>query len=136
MPKATADAVQRFEELLPEGPGVTQRLVFGFPTAFVHGNMFFGVFGPDLFVRLSDEDRLEIMRIEGAVPFEPMKGRPMASYVLLPAAVLERPEKAERWVRRSQAWAGSLPTKPPGGAGRKSKVPTARPPAARKARKP
>ncbi|MCI4366351.1 MAG: TfoX/Sxy family protein [Thermoplasmata archaeon] len=136
MPKATSAAVLRFEELLPVAPGVTRRLVFGHPAAFIHGNMFFGVFGPDLFVRLSDADRREIMQTEGAAPFEPMKGRPMAGYVLLPDPVLERPEKAGEWVRRSRTWVSTMPTKIPAAKAKKPPASAARTRSAGKARTP
>jgi len=53
----SAAAIARFEALLPEDPRVTRRPVFGQPAAFVNGNMFLGVLGSEVFVRLSEADR-------------------------------------------------------------------------------
>jgi|HubBroStandDraft_1064217.scaffolds.fasta_scaffold293494_1 TfoX/Sxy family transcriptional regulator of competence genes len=114
MPKPAPGAMARFEVLLPVGPGITRRLVFGQPAAFLRGNMFLGVFGKDLFVRLNDADRAEAMGTKGVVPFEPAPGRRMAEYVVLPESVLERPGQAKDWVRRSRAWVETLPSKAPG----------------------
>jgi len=51
--------------------------MFGNISAFVNGNMFAGLFGNDLFVRLSKESRKELLEKQGASLLEPMKGRPM-----------------------------------------------------------
>ena len=52
---------------------------------FVNRNMFVGVFGSDVFVRLSEADRVQILE-EGASVFEPIHGRPMKEYVTMPNA--------------------------------------------------
>jgi Cys-tRNA(Pro)/Cys-tRNA(Cys) deacylase len=69
---------------------------------------FTGLFGPDLFVRLSEEDR-EALAGEGGGLFEPMPGRPMKEYMLLPAAWRSDTGRIEEWVARSLAWARTLP---------------------------
>jgi TfoX/Sxy family transcriptional regulator of competence genes len=48
--------------------------MFGNISAFVNGNMFAGLFGNDIFVRLSDENRRELLEEKGASLLEPMKG--------------------------------------------------------------
>jgi TfoX/Sxy family transcriptional regulator of competence genes len=125
MPKPAPRALERFEALLPDHPEVSHRLVFGHPAAFVRGNMFFGVFGEALFVRLSESDRDELRRVPGARPFEPMPGRAMSGYMVLPEPLLSDSATAEEWVGRSLRWTASLPPKRPKSAG--SKVPGPRP---------
>jgi len=49
--------------------------MFGNLSAFVNGNMFLGLFGNDLFVRLSSEDQKELLKKKGASVLEPMKGK-------------------------------------------------------------
>jgi TfoX/Sxy family transcriptional regulator of competence genes len=115
MPKAGAEAVATFEELLPVRPDVRRRPVFGQPAAFVGGNMFLGVFGDHLFVRLSEADRTIAEKEIGAKPFEPMPGRPMREYVVIPKSVLKDRQKASAWVDRSLAYAAALPAKKPKG---------------------
>ncbi|TMI14728.1 TfoX/Sxy family protein [Candidatus Bathyarchaeota archaeon] len=61
---------------MPEDPRITIRPMFGNISAFVNGNMFAGLFGNDLFVRLSDESRKELLEEKGASLLEPMKGKP------------------------------------------------------------
>jgi len=58
--------------------------MFGNLSAFVNGNTFFGVSGDDLFLRLSGEDQVEILKKKGASMLEPMKGRPMKDYIVMP----------------------------------------------------
>ena len=48
------DSAKRFfTSILPEDPRVKIRPTFGNSAAFVNGNKFMGVFGDDLFLRLS-----------------------------------------------------------------------------------
>ena len=58
--------------------------MFGNISAFVNGNMFFGLFGDDIFLRLSIQDQQELLKNKGASFLEPMKGRPMKDYVIIP----------------------------------------------------
>ena len=112
MPRADPTAVARFERLLPSDPDVTVRPMFGQPAAFVSGQMFFGVFGNDVFVRLSAPDREPGKLPKGSRPFEPMPGRPMREYVVVPPAVLDVPGSARPWVDRALAYGRSLGPKP------------------------
>jgi TfoX/Sxy family transcriptional regulator of competence genes len=87
--------------------------MFGNISAFVNGNMFFGVFGNDLFLRLSDEDRVELLKNKGASMLEPMKGKPMKDYVVLPKIWRDRPETVRSWISKSLEWSNKLPPKKP-----------------------
>ncbi|MCI4333439.1 MAG: TfoX/Sxy family protein, partial [Thermoplasmata archaeon] len=113
MPKAGATAIATFEGFLPVRPDVQRRPVFGQPAAFVGGNMFLGVFGDRVFVRLSEADRALAEKTVGATTFEPMPGRPMREYMVLPAAVWKDRKKAMEWVDRSLQYARELPAKKP-----------------------
>ena len=111
MPKADAGTQAFFESILPTGAGITVRPMFGHRAAFVNGNMFSGSFGVDVFVRLDDASRSELLAVTGAHLFEPMAGRPMAEYVVMPRTWSREPERATEWVSRSFAWARTLPAK-------------------------
>jgi TfoX/Sxy family transcriptional regulator of competence genes len=111
IPKPAPAAVKRFEELTPKGPNVTSKKVFGQPAAFVNGNMFFGVFGASVFVRLSETDRSDAEGIPGFKAFEPMPGRPMKGYFVVPRSVLASRTQFPQWVERSMRFASSLPPK-------------------------
>jgi len=110
-PKADEQSRVFFESLVPNDPRVRSRPMFGNRAAFVNGNMFLALFGSQVAVRLSEEDRPDLLRQTGASAFEPIPGRPMKEYVVLPEAWRRSPEKAKDWVDRSLAWAGKVPPK-------------------------
>jgi TfoX/Sxy family transcriptional regulator of competence genes len=112
MPRPTEGASEAFKALLPSDDAVVTRPMFGNLAAFVNGNMFAGLFGEALFVRLGDEAREQVLA-EGGAPFSPMPGRAMAGYVTVPEPWLEQPENARAWVARSLAWSRELPAKQP-----------------------
>jgi TfoX/Sxy family transcriptional regulator of competence genes len=111
IPKPAPAALKLFEQLTPGREGVIAKKVFGQPAVFVNGNMFFGVFGEKLFVRLAADDRAEAERIPGFTTFEPMPGRAMREYMVLPSGVLGDPHRSREWVARSLNYASRLPTK-------------------------
>ena len=86
MPKPDEESRTYFEPVIPEDPRVQVRPMFGNVAGFVNGNMFMGLFGNDLFVRLSESDRAMLLQEEGAIVMEPMTGRPMKEYVVMPKA--------------------------------------------------
>jgi hypothetical protein len=45
--------------------------------------------------------------------FEPMPGRPMRGYVVMPDAVAANPDQARSWVERAAAYVRTLPPKAP-----------------------
>lgn len=111
VPRSDDDSKRFFRDHVPSDSRVTVRPMFGNESAFVNGNMFFGLFGNDLFVRLSDEDREDLLKQKGASLLEPVKGRPMKEYALLPKAWWMQPETIRRWVSRALNYAGQLPEK-------------------------
>ena len=100
-----------FRSLVPEDDRVTIRPMFGNISAFVNGNMFFGVFGNELFVRLPREGKAELLKNKGASMLEPMKGKPMKDYVVVPKAWRDRPENLRSWISKALEWSGKLPPK-------------------------
>lgn len=106
--------MRRFSELVPEDPRVSRRKMFGYPCAFVGGNLFMGLHQEAMILRLSDDDRSEFLGLEGAAIFEPMPGRPMREYVVVPPAVLGRTATLSGWIRRALGYAASIPPKKAG----------------------
>src|ERR1700686_2932737 len=100
MPKPSDRAKAAFTKLVPAGPTVTLRPMFGNLAAFVNGNMFAGLFGEDLFVRLSDEEAAPV-RKQGGRDFEPMAGRAMKGYVTVPSTWRTKPEAVQGWIKRA-----------------------------------
>jgi TfoX/Sxy family transcriptional regulator of competence genes len=92
------------------GVPVELKPMFGCPAYFTNGNMFAGVHQSSLMLRLPEEGRAEVMA-QGGGPFEPMPGRAMKEYVVLPEAVLADAAVTAAWVRRGAEFAASLPPK-------------------------
>ncbi len=108
----SVDADDRFfRSVLPNDPALKVRPMFGNLAAFVNSNMFAGLYGADLFVRLPEDGRKRLMKEDGASPFAPMAGRPMKEYVVVPRSWREKPEKVRESVRESFLWAKRLPPK-------------------------
>jgi TfoX/Sxy family transcriptional regulator of competence genes len=118
MPRPDAQSKQAFTEIVGKRAEVTVRPMFGNVAAFVNGNMFAGLFGSDMFVRLADADREQLMG-KGGAEFAPMPGRAMKDYAVLPAGWARRSADTRKWFERSLAWASGLPAKQPGGKKRK-----------------
>lgn len=85
--------------------------MFGYPCAFVNGNMFTGLHQEALIVRLGEEDRKRLIEEVGASQFEPLPGRPMREYVALPETVLIDREQLTEIIRSARDFAASLPPK-------------------------
>jgi TfoX/Sxy family transcriptional regulator of competence genes len=111
IPRPDKESVDLFHTLVPQDDRVTVRPMFGNISAFVNGNMFFGVFGSDLFVRLSGEDQVELLKNKGSSMLEPMKGKPMKDYVVLPGNWRVKPETLRSWISKSLEWSSKLPPK-------------------------
>ncbi len=110
------ELIATFQKLLPKGP-VTQRKMFGFPAAFANGNLFMGLFEDRMMLRLPEGERVKFLALEGARVFEPMPGRPMREYVLVPPALMSRPAGLRAWIAKARDYAAGLPNK--AGAARK-----------------
>jgi TfoX N-terminal domain len=122
------ELVELFGKLLP-GSGGEGRAMFGCPCGFLGGNMFMGLFEDKLFVRLAQDDRARLLAEEGAAPFDPMGGRPMREYVVVPRGWLEgdMDDVLRAWVAKAAAYARTLPPKARRAkAARKSKAPARR----------
>ncbi len=106
--KPSEEDKEFFLSLVPEG--VRVRPMFGNLAAFINDHMFMGLFGPDVGLRLSEEDREALLAEEGAGSFGPA-GRPMKEYVSIPRRWRDSPEAAAAWIERALAYATSLPPK-------------------------
>ena len=84
--------------------------MFGYPSAYVNGNMFAGLFKDSMILRLPDDLR-EVLILAGGEPFAPMPGRVMREYVTVPESILSNRAKLKAWVGKSQEYAEALPPK-------------------------
>ena len=73
IPKPTDEDKAFFRSIVPEAPNVEVKPMFGNVAAFVNGNMFMGLFGPSIGVRLPEEARRELLEIDGSGSFGPQE---------------------------------------------------------------
>lgn len=107
MPRPTEADKDRFRSLVPEGAGVEVKPMFGQLGAFVNGNMFAGLFGPAIGVKLEDAG-LQEARAAGGGPFGPEE-RPMGGFVTVPEGASE--EESLAWVARARDHVSTFPPK-------------------------
>ena len=116
MPKASDQDKERFRSLVPDHPDVAVKPMFGNLGAFVNGNMFAGLFGPTIGIKLSPEDREELESSERTVPFGPAD-RPMGGYTGLPEMWNEEGDgddaRAKAWIHKAFEYISTLPPKEP-----------------------
>jgi TfoX/Sxy family transcriptional regulator of competence genes len=110
---ASETVVQIFDEAIAGIPSIERRKMFGYPCAFVGGQMLCGVFADRIMLRLSEADRAEYLRLPGARTFEAMPGRPMREYVELTTNIMASPAELSRWLQRGLAYVETLPPKEP-----------------------
>jgi len=108
--KSSEELVALFDAVLAGQPGAERRQMFGYPAAFVNGNMVTGLHQDDWMVRLGEKDRAALLA-KGGRAFEPMLGRPMREYVVLPKVVLGERRALAVWIRRGIDYTAALPAK-------------------------
>ena len=108
MPRPSEDAKAAFANLVPDEPAVTLRPMFGQLSAFVNGNMFCGIYGEELMVRLPP-DEIEALKKQGGRDFEPVAGHKMGGYVVVPGNWRAKPPSA--LIKRALEVARKMPAK-------------------------
>lgn len=108
--KSPPELVDRFAAVMDRFPDAQRKKMFGYPAAFVGGNMATGLFAEHWVVRLPDAE-LADAKAAGAGSFEPMPGRPMKAFVVIPTSDVADDGAIARWVERGLAHAASMPAK-------------------------
>jgi len=109
--KSPPELVERFSAAVERHPEAQPRKMFGYPALFVGGNLTTGLFRDRWMIRLPDDDRAELLALPGAGPFEPMAGRPMKGYAVLPTDVVDDDAALDGWLERAIAFVRTLPAK-------------------------
>jgi TfoX/Sxy family transcriptional regulator of competence genes len=90
---------------------VDERKMFGGLAFLLAGNMACGVHGDELIVRAEREESEELIASEAGARRFDMTGRPMRGWILVEPGAVAEDVDLERWVRRGEAFAASLPPK-------------------------
>ena len=99
-----------FDKAAPKDPKVVRKPMFGYRALFLNGNMFAGTFQDKIVARLAEDARARALK-SGAKHFEPMPGRPMKEYVVVPATDVAKPATLAKWIAQAHAYATTLPEK-------------------------
>jgi TfoX/Sxy family transcriptional regulator of competence genes len=111
--KATPELKERFRSIAAGIEDVELRTMFGYPAAFVNGNMAASVHQESVMVRLSETDREERIRA-GWSRFEMTPGGvPLREYMAVPPDVVDDREAAAEWIRRAVDHVRTMPPKAP-----------------------
>jgi TfoX/Sxy family transcriptional regulator of competence genes len=111
MPRPSEEAKAAFSKLVPSEPAVALKPMFGQLSAFVNGNMFCGLFGDDLVVRLPEPEIAKVKQ-QGGRDFEPMAGHKMGGYVRVPVDWTKH-APASALIKRALTLARAMPPKAP-----------------------
>jgi TfoX/Sxy family transcriptional regulator of competence genes len=108
----TPDELASFLQMSLKDIKCQARKMFGYPCYFINGNMFAGVFGKEIFIRLRPKDIEEMLKKHpGLERFEPRPGRVMKEYVSLPEATYKRKTVFKKLLKISVNYMLSRPPK-------------------------
>jgi TfoX/Sxy family transcriptional regulator of competence genes len=111
--KSPPELVSRFGAVLDRhaAPDLVRKQMFGYPGAWIGGNMLTGLFAEEWWVRVSEGDREALLAMPGAHPLEVMPGKAMGTSVTLPPEVVMSDPEIDRWLTRAIEYARALPPK-------------------------
>jgi TfoX/Sxy family transcriptional regulator of competence genes len=110
--KPPQELVDYLDSVIPDGPAPVEfKPMFGGPCYWTGGNMFAAIHQENMIVRLSEDDRVALLKQPGAALFEPMEGRPMREYVVIPPQIVADREAVRSWLAKGLAFTASLPPK-------------------------
>jgi hypothetical protein len=111
--KSSPELVARFSTVLDRNaaPDITRRQMFGYPCAWINGNMLSGLFAQDWWVHVSEPDREALLAIPGAHQFEVMPGKAMGRYVTMPDTLIADDAELDAWLGKALDFTRGLPPK-------------------------
>lgn len=107
--KSPPSLVALFDRVLPQDARIERRRMFGYPAAFLNGKLFAGLHQESFILKLSEVDRDRLKSAYRAKTFEPMPGRSMRAYLVLPKRLLADAAALDSWLRRSMKYVAGLP---------------------------
>jgi TfoX/Sxy family transcriptional regulator of competence genes len=104
--KAPEALKERLESLM-QGVDCEKRPMFGYPAYFINKNMFAGLFGDKVFLRLSP-DQAASLKLPN---LQPMPGRPMKDYYELPEKLHTDTRRVSKIIQEAAEYCQTLPAK-------------------------
>jgi hypothetical protein len=111
--KSSPELVERFAAAVERAgrDDVTRKQMFGYPCAWIGGNMATGLFAENWWVRLHPDRLAEVVESGQARGFEVMPGRPMKGYVVIPESVVTDQTRLDAWIAEAFDYTATLPPK-------------------------
>lgn len=101
MPKVGDETEKRYEKVADAfvQRGAKRSKMFGMPVLKIRDKVFAGTYGEAMTFKLAPDDVTAALKLKGVEPFEPMPGRAMKGWVMVPL------EYSKRWpTLAEQAW--------------------------------
>ena len=111
LPKSSERVEQIFDKIVSGMDGIQLRKTFGYPSAYVNGNMFAGVHGEQIVMKVTDAVREELLASGKAKIFSPMPGRTMKQYAAFSGGLLDNTKLLKDSVEQALKYTSSLPKK-------------------------
>ena len=106
------DELKVFLEAAMKDTDCEKRPMFGYPAYFINSYMFIGLFQDKLFARLSDKQLISLRaKFPSIAHLEPMPGRPMKDYFVLPKVLYTDARKFKAVIEGSAEHTRSLAPK-------------------------
>jgi TfoX/Sxy family transcriptional regulator of competence genes len=100
--KSSAEIVARFAGALPRSSLIEQKKMFGYPSAFVHGNYFAGLYEENVVLRLPEPLRDKLPTLAPATVFD---------WLVIPAKMASSPQWLAALLESALPLVASLPPK-------------------------
>ena len=101
---------ERIRAIVGDGPGLTERKMFGGIAFMLNGNMFCGVIRDDLMARVGPDRHEEALASPGARLMD-FAARPMKGMVFVSPEGYGSDDQLRGWVEQTLEFASSLPVK-------------------------
>ncbi len=125
--KAPRELVDLFNDAVA-GIECQRRVMFGYPACFINGYLFAGLFEDQLFLRLPESTVRQLRAGKTPVSsLEPMPGRPMRDYTVIPAEIYRKGAALRGLLQASVTHTAGLPPKRANKSGRKGSSGASRP---------
>lgn len=122
--KSPPELIALFDEAVPKDRQIERRKMFGYPAAFLNGYLFAGLHQENFVLKLSPADRDRLVAERHASMFEPVPGRPMREFAVLPQSLLSERAALAIWIEQSIAYVAGKPPKVPKPARAKKAAPS------------
>ena len=115
------DVANRVRQAVAAHEGLSERKMFGGLCLMLNGNMFAGIIGGELMLRVGPHRFEELLAKPGARPMD-FTGRPMNGYLYVSPVAFSTAEDLSTWLEPALEYVGSLPAKQPGARSRSRRL--------------